>query len=124
MPVGRDIGLPGEEHGLLAPLEDAERRAVLNAAGEVWPGAGGLAFAAGVEPPRQPLPHGEGLLAGQGGFADDPVLTPQRKARFLDELSRHGNVRVAAARVGVSRSGLYLARRRDGLFAEGWRAAS
>lgn len=115
VPVSRDIGLPGDEASLLPPLEGR--------VGEVWPGAGGLAFAAGVEPPPQPLPHGEGLLAGQGGFADDPVLTPQRKARFLDELSGHGNVRVAAARVGVSRSGLYLARRRDGLFAEGWRAA-
>ncbi|HPB20894.1 MAG TPA: hypothetical protein PLL48_01095, partial [Novosphingobium sp.] len=50
-------------------------------------------------------------------------MTPACKARFLDELARHGNVRVAAGRVGVSRSGLYLARRRDGLFAQGWRAA-
>ncbi|MFM5950687.1 MAG: hypothetical protein ACKOPM_15895 [Novosphingobium sp.] len=53
----------------------------------------------------------------------DPVLTPHRKLRFLDELSQHGNVRVAAARIGVSRSGLYLARRRDAEFAQGWRSA-
>ena len=53
----------------------------------------------------------------------EPVLTPQRKMRFLDELSRHGNVRVAAGRVGVSRSAVYLAQRRDAAFARGWRAA-
>ncbi|WP_310533278.1 hypothetical protein [Novosphingobium sp.] len=46
-----------------------------------------------------------------------------RKLRFLDELSRHGNVRVAAGRVGVSRSAVYLAQRRDAEFARGWRAA-
>lgn len=54
---------------------------------------------------------------------EDPVCTPARKRRFLDELARHGNVRVAAARVGVSRSGLYLARGRDGVFAAAWQAA-
>ena len=53
----------------------------------------------------------------------DPILTPERKLRFLDCLAQHGNVRVAAARVGCSRSGLYLARRRDLTFAAGWRAA-
>lgn len=52
-----------------------------------------------------------------------PVLTPERLARFLDALSRHGNVRTAAQQVGVSRSALYLARRRDPHFAQGWRAA-
>lgn len=58
-----------------------------------------------------------------GAYAADPVFTPALKLRFLDELSRHGNVRVAAARVGVSRSGLYLARRRDERVAGGWRTA-
>ncbi|MFM5895130.1 MAG: hypothetical protein ACKOQM_11975 [Novosphingobium sp.] len=53
----------------------------------------------------------------------DPVFTPSLKLRFLDELSQHGNVRVAASRIGVSRSGLYLARRRDAAFAAGWLAA-
>ena len=48
---------------------------------------------------------------------------PALKLRFLDELAQHGNVRVAAGRVGVSRSGLYLARRRDSAFAAGWLAA-
>ena len=66
-------------------------------------------------PPPQPLPAGEGL--------SDPIFTPALKLRFLDELSQHGNVRVAVARIGVSRSGLYLARRRDAAFAAGWVAA-
>lgn len=61
--------------------------------------------------------------AGEGAGSADPVFTPALKLRFLDELSRHGNVRVAAGRVGVSRSGVYLARRRDELFADGWRTA-
>lgn len=52
-----------------------------------------------------------------------PVLTPERLARFLDVLSQHGNVRTAAQQIGVSRSALYLARRRDAQFARGWRAA-
>lgn len=60
VPVSRDIGLPGDEASLLPPLEGR--------VGEVWPGAGGLAFAAGVEPPPQPLPHGEGL-SGPCGHA-------------------------------------------------------
>ena len=53
----------------------------------------------------------------------DPIFTPSRKLRFLDELARHGNVRVAAARCGVSRSGAYLARSRNLAFADAWRAA-
>ncbi|MFM5916734.1 MAG: hypothetical protein ACKOOL_04275 [Novosphingobium sp.] len=53
----------------------------------------------------------------------DPIFTPELKLRFVDELSRHGNARVAAARVGVSRSGAYLARARDARFAQAWRAA-
>ena len=53
----------------------------------------------------------------------DPIFTPALKLRFLDELARHGNVRVAAARCGVSRSEAYLARSRDLAFAGAWRAA-
>ena len=55
--------------------------------------------------------------------AADPTFTPACKLRFLGELARHGNVRVASARCGVSRSGAYLARARDAVFAEAWRAA-
>ncbi|MCC6924542.1 hypothetical protein [Novosphingobium sp.] len=66
-----------------------------------------------------PPPVGEDHSAA----ALDPVFTPALKVRFLDELAQHGNVRVAAGRCGVSRSGAYLARRRDADFALGWRAA-
>ena len=55
--------------------------------------------------------------------AADPTFTPARKLRFLGELARHGNVRVASARCGVSRSGAYLARARDAVFAVAWRGA-
>ncbi|MCW1402361.1 hypothetical protein OKA06_08495 [Novosphingobium sp. MW5] len=69
------------------------------------------------------LPDEAQRHSGQDWRTREPVLTPQRKMRFLDELSRHGNVRVAAGRVGVSRSAVYLAQRRDAAFARGWRAA-
>ncbi|WP_423142069.1 hypothetical protein ACOYW6_01500 [Parablastomonas sp. CN1-191] len=49
--------------------------------------------------------------------------TPDVKLRFLHVLSGHGNVRVAASAVGLSRQGAYLARRRDPAFARGWDAA-
>ena len=49
--------------------------------------------------------------------------TPERKALFLDLLSHKGNVRAAAARVGLSREAAYKLRRRDPLFARGWAAA-
>jgi len=93
VPVARDIGLPGDE--------------------AVARGAWGVSTSLDTN----------GFESAGFAGAGDPVLTPACKARFLDELSRHGNVRVAGARVGVSRSGLYLARRRDALFAAGWRAA-
>lgn len=70
--------------------------------------------------------RGEGHCAsgnGEDWRSHEPILTPARKMRFLDELSRHGNVRVAVGRVGVSRSAVYLAQRRDGEFAAAWRAA-
>jgi hypothetical protein len=49
--------------------------------------------------------------------------TAEVKVRFLHLLSGHGNVRVAAAAVGLSRQGAYLARRRDAVFARAWDAA-
>lgn len=70
--------------------------------------------------------QGHGWIDGQlpaQVIGPDPVFTPALKLRFLDELSRHGNVRVATQRVGVSRSGAYLARRRDAGFDQGWRSA-
>ena len=90
-------------------------------------GLGGGASTAAPDPeflrgevlPPPPTPSSE----EEGAFAADPVLTPESKVRFLDALAAHGNVRVAAARVGVHRSTLYLARRRDAGFAAGWLAA-
>ncbi|HYD24108.1 MAG TPA: hypothetical protein VEB68_04870 [Croceibacterium sp.] len=49
--------------------------------------------------------------------------TPERKVLFLESLSARGNVRVACARVGLSREAAYKLRRRDGLFARAWDAA-
>ncbi|WP_333605074.1 hypothetical protein [Novosphingobium sp.] len=46
-----------------------------------------------------------------------------RKVRFLHHLSEKGDVRAAAARVGMSRQSAYMQRRRDGVFAQGWQAA-
>lgn len=80
-------------------------------------GEGGLLDGAAAPPPT-PSSKEEGAYV-----ASDPIFTPALKLRFLDELSRHGNVRVAAGRCGVSRSGAYLARARDGTFADAWRAA-
>ncbi len=45
------------------------------------------------------------------------------RIRFLDCLATTGNVRSAAARVGVSRETAYRARRRDGKFSDLWDAA-
>ena len=46
-----------------------------------------------------------------------------QRVRFLDALAGHGNVRKAAARVGVSRETAYRARRRHADFAQLWNAA-
>jgi hypothetical protein len=46
-----------------------------------------------------------------------------QQVRFLDGLALHGNVRAAAARVGVSRDTVYRLRRREPAFAQLWEAA-
>ena len=43
--------------------------------------------------------------------------------QFLESLAQDGNVRVACARVGLSREAAYRLRRRDALFARAWAAA-
>ncbi|WP_454597087.1 hypothetical protein [Qipengyuania sp. SM2507] len=48
---------------------------------------------------------------------------PPQQVRFLDALATHGNVRAAAARVGVSRETIYRTRRREPAFANLWDAA-
>lgn len=49
--------------------------------------------------------------------------TPERKVRFLERLSRTGNVRVACAAVGLSHATAYRLRQRDSAFARGWSVA-
>jgi len=51
------------------------------------------------------------------------VFTRERRVRFLDHLAFMGNVRAAAARVGVSHETAYRARRQDAAFAALWDAA-
>jgi len=49
--------------------------------------------------------------------------TPALKARFLDRLAAHGNVRAACRAVNLSHEAAYRLRRRDADFARGWAAA-
>src|SRR5690606_37988113 len=51
------------------------------------------------------------------------VFDTARQVRFLDALATCGEVRAAAARVGVSRETVYRARRRDPQFKRLWDAA-
>jgi hypothetical protein len=53
-------------------------------------------------------------------MANRTILTPEKRAEFLDHLFEHGNVTVAARSIGVSRSSLYEARERDADFAAAW----
>jgi hypothetical protein len=122
-----------QDRGWIEEGEDAHPAATSSACGEAslapLPHAGGvgggsLGSRVGIVPSTvcdgPPPRNGEDFSSS---LAADPVFTPALKLRFLDELSQHGNVRVAASRIGVSRSGLYLARRRDSAFAAGWLAA-
>jgi len=77
------------------------------------------------------LPPGEAPVvlnsAGANGAGASPAnhnaWTPRRKAAFLHFLAETGNVRAAAARVGISFQSAYVMRRRDPVFGEGWAAA-
>ncbi len=84
-------------------------------------------------PPTSPAPRtAEIVVSVAPGAAADPGApvplptrgwTPERMARFLDQLAHRGNVRLACARVGLSAEAAYRLRRRDALFARGWDAA-
>ncbi|WP_338445041.1 hypothetical protein V5F89_07505 [Pelagerythrobacter marensis] len=83
-----------------------------------WPG--------GWLPGDPPLLIDTGL--GDTGDAADPyahsrVFDRARQVRFLDALATCGEVRAAAARVGVSRETVYRTRRRDPDFRRLWEAA-
>ena len=49
--------------------------------------------------------------------------TPERREQFLDLLANGADVRLACARVALSREGAYRLRQRDPAFAREWRAA-
>ncbi len=117
IPADRDIGLPDDEFlpgtgrgtaaaggGGGSPLLDTARQ------GEGGP----LHHPADGPPPRA----GEELRS-----ANHNAWTPARKAAFLHHLAEKGNVRSAAARVGLSHQSAYVARRRDRAFRLGWEAA-
>lgn len=61
----------------------------------------------------------------EAGPAPHPASkwTPQVRVRFLEHLSRKGNVRAACLLLGVSTETAYRLRRRDRAFARGWDAA-
>lgn len=145
IPASRDIGLPNDD---LPPLD-----APLDVGGQVdwagWVRAERAKDSAGVPLPQaggvrggrvtsqvnhrveseqalpQPLPQAGGEIevtlsaAPPGGHSFTPLLI----ARFLEHLSRSGNVRAAALAAGVSQQTAYVRRRRDPAFAAGWEAA-
>jgi hypothetical protein len=62
-------------------------------------------------------------LPQAGGEQRHDAFTPERQVAFLSLLAQHGNVRAACAAVGLSPQAVYLRKRRDGAFAQGWEAA-
>lgn len=100
IPAGRDIGLPDDGLPSLCAMGQGRRVPLLQAGGEDERSAGNAT----------PLLHPN-------------QFTPVRIARFLDHLSRHGQVRMAARVAGVSQQTAYVRRRRDPAFAAGWDAA-
>lgn len=123
IPAGRDIGLPDDDfppfnangqadwagwvshvakRSVAEPLSDSGQRPSASA-GAPLPFAG-----SGIEGSALPHPN---------------AFTPVRIARFLESLSRCGQVRNAARVAGVSQQTAYVRRRRDPAFAAGWDAA-
>jgi len=66
---------------------------------------------------RQSDPSDEAV--GLTAAANHNSWTPQRKAAFLHHLAEKGNVRSAAARVGLSHQSAFVARRRRSWEREG-----
>lgn len=79
----------------------------------------------GDEPVEIELGEGEDYPSPEALRALHPstVFDMPARVRFLDALAGHGNVRAAAALVGVSRETVYRARRRFADFARLWDAA-
>jgi hypothetical protein len=124
IPVERDIGLPGEHIGALpdeqGPTGAASPLPLAGGAGGGFADSGDDALSGGEGPTPNPSRGREGLHASA---ANHDSWTPQRKAAFLHHLAEKGNVRAAAARVGLSHQSAYVARRRDRVFRVGWEAA-
>ena len=115
IPADRDIGLPGEE---LTTGSEGAAPPPLQGRGSGGGGSPHEPSLVGKSPHPNPSPEGEGLR-----MINHNSWTPARKAAFLHHLAEAGNVRAAAARVGLSHQSAYVARRRDRAFDAGWQAA-
>ena len=135
IPAGREMGLP---EGAAIPGADGRAR-LLGVLRERGTGAGSVGSdqsaaplhpLAADPPPRfgkEPYDDLSGDPPPRAGWEPRALRhdgwTPVRKARFLEHLSRHGNVRAACAAAGLSGEAAYRLRRREALFARGWAAA-
>lgn len=117
IPVERDIGLPDDDCADLR--EWASASPPLQGSGSGSGGSAPRASLGGESRHADPSAGGEELSAA----AHHNSWTPARKAAFLHHLAEKGNVRSAAARVGLSHQSAYVARRRDRAFRLGWEAA-
>lgn len=117
IPVERDIGLPDDDCTDLR--EWASAGPPLQGSGSGGGGSAPRASLGGESRHADPSAGGEGLSVA----AHHNSWTPARKAAFLHHLAEKGNVRSAAARVGLSHQSAYVARRRDRAFRLGWEAA-
>jgi len=133
IPASRDIGLPGESFPRLrfegeggpggwrdddAPFDALEERAA-----DRRSAADTFGEREGDGPRTCPSSAGSSSRHSASATGSDNGWTPARKVRFLDHLSEKGDVRAAAARVGMSRQSAYVLRRRDRVFGQGWEAA-
>ncbi len=113
-PAGR--GWDGE------PASDTEINANLAQHGvSLRPPPGKENWPAGWRPGDEPMRYECGRDSDP--FARVRAFGPEQRVRFLDCLAGNGNVRAAAARVGVSHETVYRARRRHADFAAAWEVA-
>lgn len=118
IPVERDLGIPGEEPGNSARCGASEKSGKREGGGE-----GHRILPSSSSENLSDAASGPGVRRDDDGFVSHHGWDAVRKVRFLDRLSEKGDVRAAAAFVGMSRQSAYVLRRRDGVFASGWAAA-
>lgn len=141
VPLGRDLGLPGEGLALLggcpSTIADLVRDGPPPLAGEELGGAPPVAplrvSAASHEPYELPADALSAEASNSAPSASSASLrepcsrpdlfTPERQARFLAALSETGAVRAACARVHISPECVYRLRRRSAVFAAAWDGA-